>query len=262
MAGKTTQMAVALFRQKAPQVMAQLIADFAVTPTEAAAILGNIGHECLGFTELQERAPSVPGSRGGYGWCQWTGARRKAYEAYCQRTGKDASSDAANYAWLFVELKGSEAASLEQLKSAVSLEDATGIFCRAFLRPGIAHMESRVVWAKIALEAWTAARPEAPVPLPRREREAVVQSAIDSDEKHKAVRGTVLAGTGAVISAGTLTEAVTAPAAGSGADWVLLAVAGGAMLATIAVAIWVALHHKRIRRRLRDATEDSQGGRQ
>src|SRR5690606_11587737 len=88
--------------------MAQLLRDFPITPTDAAAIVGNAGHECGGFTTLQEINPTVKGSRGGYGIMQWTGPRRRAFEAYCARTGKDPSSDDANYAWLFLELKGIE----------------------------------------------------------------------------------------------------------------------------------------------------------
>src|SRR5690606_17673173 len=80
------------FRAKAPGIMAKLLRDFPIAPEDAAAILGNLGHESLGFTAMQEFRPVVAGSRGGWGWAQWTGPRRRAFEAYCARTGKDPAS--------------------------------------------------------------------------------------------------------------------------------------------------------------------------
>jgi hypothetical protein len=75
-------MSDAMFRQKAPAIMADLMRDFPpLDPLGAAAILGNIGHECDGFRHLQEIHPVA--GRGGLGWCQWTGPRRRAFEAWC-----------------------------------------------------------------------------------------------------------------------------------------------------------------------------------
>jgi hypothetical protein len=85
-----------LFRQKAPMIMRRIIADFDLDALSAAAVLGNIGHECGGFRIMQETKPVVPGSRGGFGWCQWTGKRRLAMEAYCARNALDPVSDKAN----------------------------------------------------------------------------------------------------------------------------------------------------------------------
>lgn len=69
-----------LFRSKAPWIMALLMRDFPWDLDDAASALGNIGHECAGFTALQETKPTVPGSRGGFGWNQWTGPRRRNFE--------------------------------------------------------------------------------------------------------------------------------------------------------------------------------------
>ena len=149
--------AEAVFRAKAPGIMARLISDFPVTPVDAAAIVGNLGHECVGFTKLQEMKPVVAGSRGGYGWAQWTGPRRRAYEAYCKRTGKDPASDEANYAYLFIELKGiegSEKAAIGKTVAADGLDAKVIAFEKAFLRAGIKHYPSRQRWAAIALDAY------------------------------------------------------------------------------------------------------------
>jgi len=154
-----TTNAEAVFRAKAPGIMAQLIRDFPITPTDAAAIVGNAGHECVGFTTYQEMKPVVAGSRGGWGWMQWTGPRRRAFEAYCTRTGKDPASDDANYAWLFLELKGIEGTEGKALGKTVAAKDLDAkviAFEKAFLRAGVKHYPSRQNWARIALDAWRA----------------------------------------------------------------------------------------------------------
>ena len=58
----------ALFRLKAPHIMAQLQSDFDLSYTQAAGIMGNIGYECGGFHQLHEIGQ--PEDKGGYGWAQ------------------------------------------------------------------------------------------------------------------------------------------------------------------------------------------------
>lgn len=145
-----------LFRQKAPGIMNLLMADFGLDVESAAAILGNLGHESGGFQFLQEKQPMIAGSAGGYGWAQWTGPRRREYEAYCQRNGFDPASDTANYKFLFVELSGSERAAIPAVKNAVGLEVKVQAFEAAFERAGIKHYEGRNEWARKALDAYRA----------------------------------------------------------------------------------------------------------
>lgn len=152
-----------LFNSKAPWIMNLLRADFGLSIEEAAAVLGNIGHECGGFKLFQEQKPLVPGSRGGFGWCQWTGPRRVAFENYCKRNGLDPKSDKANYGWLFVELKSTESAAIPAVKRAVGLEAKVRAFERLFERAGVKHYDSRYVWARKALAAH-AANPHAKAP--------------------------------------------------------------------------------------------------
>lgn len=145
------------FRAKAAGIMAQLMGDFPISAEDAAAIVGNLGHECAGFTLLQETKPVVAGSRGGYGWAQWTGPRRRAYEAYCARTGKDPASDEANYAYLWIELKGiegSEGKAIEKTRAAKGLDAKVEAFELAFLRAGVKHYPSRKKYARIAWACW------------------------------------------------------------------------------------------------------------
>lgn len=155
-----------LFTSKVAVYGPKLIADFGLTATQAAGAFGNIGHECGGFRLMQEIAPTVKGSRGGYGWAQWTGPRRVKFEAYCTRNGLNPASDAANYAYLFLELKGDEAAAIAALKKASTLSAATDAFCRSFERPGVVNLPSRMVWAQKALDAIQGSPVAVAPPLP------------------------------------------------------------------------------------------------
>ena len=154
------------FRATAPGVMTLLMQDFGLDETSAAAILGNLGHESNGFTNLQEIRPTVKGSRGGYGWAQWTGPRRRDFEAYCDRNKLSPSSNKANYGFLFTELKGDEKAAIPAVKNAVGLEAKVIAFEKAFLRAGIKHYPSRHEWAMRALVAFKASPEPAPKPIP------------------------------------------------------------------------------------------------
>ncbi|MDE0921521.1 phage tail tip lysozyme [Aurantimonas coralicida] len=148
------------FRRKAPWSVATLRQDFPIGMDDAAAILGNLGHESGGLVVMQEISPTAPGSRGGYGWPQWTGPRRRAYEAYCARNRLDPASDRANYAYLFLELKGPEKAAIVKTIAASGLDGKVIAFERAFERAGVKHYPSRQRWARLALEAWHAATAE------------------------------------------------------------------------------------------------------
>ena len=129
----------------------RLMRDLGLTDVQAAGLLGNLGHETGGFRHLQEIAPAVPGSRGGWGLAQWTGPRRAAMEAWCRAHALDPAAPEASYRYLCVELRTSEAPALEALRRATTLEAATGAVCRRFERPGILALPSRLIWAGWAL---------------------------------------------------------------------------------------------------------------
>lgn len=166
-----------LFRAKAPDIMALLLRDFPMLGLDdVAAMLGNFGHECAGFTKMQEIAPTVKGSRGGFGWAQWTGPRRRSFEAYCERAHLNPASDKANYGFLFSELKGPERKAIDRLRSASTLGGKVKAFELAYERAGVKHYESRNQWAAVALDAWAKSDkavpewampgPDAPAPAP------------------------------------------------------------------------------------------------
>ncbi len=127
--------------------------DFGLSLIQAAGIVGNLGHESGGFKQMQEKGP-VSG-RGGFGWAQWTGPRRKAFEAWAAENKLDIKSDEANYGYLKKELQSSEKASIASVKKATTLEEAVKLFELKFERAGVKHYESRNKYAKTALDSYT-----------------------------------------------------------------------------------------------------------
>jgi hypothetical protein len=143
----------ALFRKKAPVIMRKLMQDFGLDDLGAAAIVGNLGHESAGFRFLQEIKPLIPGSRGGYGWAQWTADRRRAFERYCATAGLKPDSDEANYGFLVYELRGAESGAVPAVKKATTLRGKVVAFELGFERASIHHKgyDSRMKYAQIAL---------------------------------------------------------------------------------------------------------------
>lgn len=142
------------FRAKCPALMTRVIREFQFSVEDAAAVAGNGGHESLGFTKLQEISPTVKGSRGGYGWFQWTGPRRKQFEKFCADMKMLPSSDAANIEFLVHELKTTERAAIAKTKAGKTLYDKVVGFELGFERAGVKHYDSRFRWAQIAFDAY------------------------------------------------------------------------------------------------------------
>lgn len=162
-------MANEFFKEWSVKFSRMLIADFKLDPLDCHAIMGNAGCESAGFKSLQEIKPIVKGSAGGYGIMQWTGPRRRLYEAYCARNNLNPADMMSNYKFLFVELQGSEGKNgkvLARVQAASTLEAKTEVFMKEFLRPGIPHLDSRIKWAKIAQAAWDAKSSDTPDPAP------------------------------------------------------------------------------------------------
>lgn len=160
----------AFFRKTAPPFMRRLLAepDFGFAADDAFAIFGNAGHESGGFEKLQEMKPVVPGSAGGWGWFQWTGPRRRAFEGFCAQRGLGLASPEAQYQFLVFELRGPEKAAVAAVKKAQGLRAKVEAFERAYERAGVKHYDSRMRWAEIARDAYLASPPAAaPAPKPK-----------------------------------------------------------------------------------------------
>ncbi len=130
-----------------------------------AAIVGNLGGES-GLKAINELHPSVPGSRGGWSWAQWTGSRRDNFEAFCASKGYPVTSDQAAYEFLVIELLGSEAHALGQTKKTTSLDAAVYTFEVLFERPSdpMGGLPSRINFAQKAMAAAGHLPPPPPPP--------------------------------------------------------------------------------------------------
>ncbi len=131
-----------------------LMFDFGFTNNQAAGIVGNLHVESAGFKTLQEIQPMqyvngklVPSktARGGYGYAQWTGPRRRAFEAWANDKGYSTASYAANYGFLKHEMTNTgERRVVARVKATQTVDQATKVFMQTFLRPGIPHLSSRI----------------------------------------------------------------------------------------------------------------------
>lgn len=142
------------FEEKAPGIMQNLMADYDLTREQAAGIVGNMGHESVGFSKLQEIKPTVKGSRGGWGWAQWTGPRRRLFEKKAAQWGLDPTSDEMNYRFLRYELENTEKGALKRLRKATTVKEAMVAFEAGFERAGVKHYKSREKYSNIAFNSF------------------------------------------------------------------------------------------------------------
>ena len=142
-----------LFEQKLTQYAARFARDLSITAEHVGGMFGNFHVETGGFKHMQELNPTVAGSRGGYGWPQWTGPRRRAYEAWCTQTGRKLEDEETMYLYIIHELKyGDEQAALRYLKMTTTAKAAAETFCAKYERPGVPHMAKRIKYAEQALK--------------------------------------------------------------------------------------------------------------
>lgn len=92
---------------------------------------------------INEAAPIVPGSRGGFGLAQWTGPRRKALEAFATKRGVDVSDTDMQLDFLMTELQGPESGAAKSILAAQDSGQAAAAIVNKFLRPAEEHRASR-----------------------------------------------------------------------------------------------------------------------
>lgn len=109
----------------------------------ADAFLMNFQDESGLNPGINEVAPLVPGSRGGYGLYQLTGPRRREYEAFAAERGSPLDDIDAQLDFLMQEGSGSERAAFERILAAPDTGTAASEIVNRFLRPAQAHRERR-----------------------------------------------------------------------------------------------------------------------
>ena len=153
------------FENLAPRVIGDLIRDLHLTAEQAAGIVGNAAAES-GLLAINEKRPTVPGSRGGYGWFQWTGGRRRSFEDWADKQGLARDSYAANYGFLLHELATTEAKALRQLRLTKTAKAAAETFEHFYERAGVKNWPARVRFADRALALYRASLQGCPMPAP------------------------------------------------------------------------------------------------
>jgi hypothetical protein len=122
------------YRERAGALTNQLAKDLNLTPTQAAGIVGNLGFESGGLQPgIHEKG--VPANQGGVGFAQWTGPRRREFEAWAAANKLDPKSDAANVGFLEYELKGKYAPFVARLRNTKTLEEATRLTHQKYETP-------------------------------------------------------------------------------------------------------------------------------
>ena len=94
--------------------------------------------------DINEIAPLVPGSRGGYGLNQWTGPRRRQFEAFAAERGVSPSDLNTQLDFTLWELQNTESRAWNALQGVNDPIEAARIYSEQFLRPGIPNMDKRL----------------------------------------------------------------------------------------------------------------------
>lgn len=151
-------------------LMQQLIADYDLSPAQAAGIVGNFMHESAGTATAARRLPpdvnqgettgAPPKFSGGYGWAQWTGSRQTSFINWAVDNGYMTSktvraTDAANYAYLRHELDSvTYASTITELRKQSTPEQSAISFEATFEKAGVPAISQRTANAKIAYNAF------------------------------------------------------------------------------------------------------------
>src|ERR1700687_3385896 len=123
------------FEDRGGCVVNSLMTEFNLHREQAAGVVGNCGFESGGFKSLQEIGVSSY-ERGGYGWSQWTGPRRTAFEGWCRKQSLQPSSDEANYGYLCAEMRGAYAYCVTALRREITIERCVFVWGREYECPG------------------------------------------------------------------------------------------------------------------------------
>jgi hypothetical protein len=113
----------------------------------------------MGFTAFQEKNPRS--GRGGAGWAQWTGPRRRTFEKWAAARGLDPKDDATSYAFM-TSPSGEGREFGKALDAAARRQGLSGkvvAFEESYERAGVKAFGSRTRYAEAALTAKPVAPP-------------------------------------------------------------------------------------------------------
>jgi len=125
------------------QILAGLVQRGIPLPVAQGMVANMIAESGL-KTDINEIAPLVPGSRGGYGLNQWTGPRRRQFEAFAADRGVSPSDLNAQLDFTLWELQNTEKSAWNALQGVDDPVTAARIYSERFLRPGIPNMDKRL----------------------------------------------------------------------------------------------------------------------
>lgn len=126
-----------------PEYLYAGLIERGIAPHIAQAFVVNARDESGLNPGINEAAPIVPGSRGGYGLLQWTGPRRRALEAYAADHGASVADPDMQMDYLLTELQGPESRAWSRIQGAQNAEQAAAAIVNDFLRPAESHRASR-----------------------------------------------------------------------------------------------------------------------
>jgi hypothetical protein len=115
-----------------------------MAPHVAQGVVANMIAESGLKPGINEIAPLVPGSRGGFGLNQWTGPRRVAFEGFAKGRGAGLDDLDTQLDFTMHELQGPESRAWAALQGAPDAVTAARVYSEKFLRPGIPNMDKRL----------------------------------------------------------------------------------------------------------------------
>ena len=131
-----------------PQQVVQGLEQRGIPRTAAIGLAGNFAVESGFEPGINEIAPVVPGSRGGFGLAQWTGPRRRQFEAFAKSQGRALDDLDTQLDFTVWELQNTERAAADSILSAATPEDAARAVSERYLRPGVPHLDRRIASAQ------------------------------------------------------------------------------------------------------------------
>ncbi len=129
------------------QVIAGLIARGA-PPHIAQGVTARLHGESRLDTGINEINPTVEGSRGGYGLAQWTGPRRRQYEAFAAERGAALDDLDTQLDFLMWENANTEKSAWGKVLQAKDPVEAARLFTTEWERPGTPHLEATLETAR------------------------------------------------------------------------------------------------------------------